>query len=32
LQVTVQIPESILLDFCSKVCHFNLDECESGSP
>src|ERR1035437_6931368 len=30
--VTVQVPQSIFLDFCSEVCHFSLDECESGSP
>src|ERR1035437_6283704 len=29
--VTVQVPQSIFLDFCSEVCHFSLDECESGS-
>jgi D-arabinose 1-dehydrogenase-like Zn-dependent alcohol dehydrogenase len=29
--VTVQLPQSILLDICPKVCHFSLDECESGS-
>jgi hypothetical protein len=29
--VTVQVPPSIFLIFGSKVCHFNLDECESRS-
>jgi hypothetical protein len=29
VNVTVQVPLSIFLDFSSKVCQFSLDECES---